>query len=168
MRQPALIALGVGVFVLVVVVYSTSGGPTADAGAPTTFSGGLRTPSVTAAADGDLGSAAGSDVGVGSASGVECDPSDSGSNPIMASGSAADSTPQVQVDTSLGTFVLELYHKHAPLACQNFLALTQRGYYNGVVFHRIIAVRLRQGPTPAAVRIPGGCCPSVRAHKPGG
>ena len=38
---------------------------------------------------------------------------------------------------------------HAPLACQNFLELTKRGYYNGTVFHRIIRVR---GPCDACKR----------------
>lgn len=40
-----------------------------------------------------------------------------------------------------GVIVVELYDKHAPLACQNFVGLAQRGYYNGTKFHRIIRVR---------------------------
>ena len=39
--------------------------------------------------------------------------------------------PQVQVDTTMGSFTLELYHKHAPNAVDNFVELSRRGYYDG-------------------------------------
>ena len=42
-----------------------------------------------------------------------------------------------------GTLTLELYFKHAPRACTNFVELVKRGYYNGTIFHRVIAVRSR-------------------------
>lgn len=44
-----------------------------------------------------------------------------------------------------GPIVVELYDVHAPLACQNFVGLAQRGYYDGTIFHRIIRVRARKG-----------------------
>lgn len=44
----------------------------------------------------------------------------------------------VRFETSVGTFVVELYHKHAPRTCYNIAALADAGYYNGTVFHRII------------------------------
>ena len=37
-----------------------------------------------------------------------------------------------------GSVVLELYYDHAPKTCKNFSTLAQRGYYNNVIFHRII------------------------------
>ncbi|RYO76192.1 hypothetical protein DL766_009020 [Monosporascus sp. MC13-8B] len=37
-----------------------------------------------------------------------------------------------------GTITLELYTNHAPRTCKNFTTLCQRGYYDGVIFHRII------------------------------
>ncbi|KAI1929775.1 Peptidyl-prolyl cis-trans isomerase-like 1 [Ophidiomyces ophidiicola] len=37
-----------------------------------------------------------------------------------------------------GSIVVELYNDHAPKTCKNFSTLAQRGYYNNVVFHRII------------------------------
>jgi peptidyl-prolyl cis-trans isomerase-like 1 len=37
-----------------------------------------------------------------------------------------------------GSIVLELYYNHAPKTCKNFSTLAQRGYYNNVIFHRII------------------------------
>lgn len=38
----------------------------------------------------------------------------------------------------MGTFECELYWKHAPNTCRNFAELARRGYYNGILFHRII------------------------------
>lgn len=46
----------------------------------------------------------------------------------------------VLLDTSLGPITLELYWDHAPKACENFYTLVQQGFYNGVIFHRIIKV----------------------------
>jgi len=45
----------------------------------------------------------------------------------------------VVLETSLGDVQLELYWTHAPRTCKNFAELAKRGYYNGVVFHRIIS-----------------------------
>lgn len=39
--------------------------------------------------------------------------------------------PQVQIDTTMGSFEVELYYKHAPKAVKNFLTLAERGYYDG-------------------------------------
>ncbi|KAL9103932.1 MAG: hypothetical protein Q9163_001080 [Psora crenata] len=44
----------------------------------------------------------------------------------------------VVLDTTMGTITIELYNHHAPKTCKNFATLTQRGYYNNVIFHRII------------------------------
>jgi peptidyl-prolyl cis-trans isomerase-like 1 len=45
--------------------------------------------------------------------------------------------------------VVELYSKHAPKTCRNFLELAKRGYYNGTIFHRIIANFMIQGGDPS-------------------
>jgi len=47
----------------------------------------------------------------------------------------------VLFETSIGPITFELYWEHAPKACENFYTLAQNGYYNGVLFHRIIKVR---------------------------
>jgi cyclophilin family peptidyl-prolyl cis-trans isomerase len=39
--------------------------------------------------------------------------------------------PQVQIDTSMGSFTVELYYKHAPQTVKNFTELARRGYYDG-------------------------------------
>ncbi|KAH9079301.1 cyclophilin-like protein [Lactarius deliciosus] len=54
----------------------------------------------------------------------------------------------VVLETSLGNIHLELYWDHAPRTCENFAQLTKRGYYNGVVFHRIVADFMVQGGDP--------------------
>ncbi|KAK3330621.1 putative cyclophilin E, partial [Apodospora peruviana] len=47
-----------------------------------------------------------------------------------------------------GTIVVELYNQHAPKTCTNFATLASRGYYNGVVFHRVIKDFMIQGGDP--------------------
>ncbi|TEB32687.1 hypothetical protein FA13DRAFT_1731181 [Coprinellus micaceus] len=54
----------------------------------------------------------------------------------------------VVLETSMGDIQLELYWNHAPKTCKNFLELAKRGYYNGVIFHRIIADFMIQGGDP--------------------
>lgn len=54
----------------------------------------------------------------------------------------------VQFDTSIGSFVVELYYKHAPRTCYNLAALAHTGYYNTVTFHRIVRDFMIQGGDP--------------------
>lgn len=44
--------------------------------------------------------------------------------------------------------MVELYNQHAPKTCRNFATLAQRGYYDGVVFHRVIKDFMIQGGDP--------------------
>lgn len=46
--------------------------------------------------------------------------------------------PQVEIQFSLGSVVVELYTQHAPKTCENFLQLAKRQYYNSTVVHRVI------------------------------
>ncbi|QRV73162.1 peptidyl-prolyl cis-trans isomerase, cyclophilin-type protein [Ceratobasidium sp. AG-Ba] len=48
----------------------------------------------------------------------------------------------------MGNISLELYWDHAPKTCKNFSELAKRGYYNGVIFHRIIADFMAQSGDP--------------------
>lgn len=41
--------------------------------------------------------------------------------------------PVIQIDTSMGSFQVELYYKHAPKATKNFEELAKRGYYDGTI-----------------------------------
>ncbi|KAK6350365.1 heme binding [Orbilia brochopaga] len=54
----------------------------------------------------------------------------------------------VLLDTSMGRIIIELYTDHAPRTCRNFATLAGRGYYNGVIFHRIIKDFMIQGGDP--------------------
>ena len=44
----------------------------------------------------------------------------------------------VTMETSKGTIVLELFRDKAPLTTLNFLSLIKDGYYDGILFHRVI------------------------------
>lgn len=54
----------------------------------------------------------------------------------------------VTLDTSRGEIKLELYAKQTPKTVANFVNLAQRGFYDGVTFHRVIANFMIQGGDP--------------------
>jgi len=51
----------------------------------------------------------------------------------------AQQRPLVRIETDLGTITVELYPQRAPRTVTNFLALVDDGFYDGLVFHRVIA-----------------------------
>lgn len=55
---------------------------------------------------------------------------------------------QVVLDTSLGGITLDLLPSVAPGHCKNLIGLAKVGYYDGVVFHRVIAGFMIQGGCP--------------------
>jgi cyclophilin family peptidyl-prolyl cis-trans isomerase len=58
--------------------------------------------------------------------------------------------PYVEIVTTMGTIILELDGKQAPLTVGHFLQLVDDGFYDGVVFHRVIPGFMAQtgGHTP--------------------
>jgi len=56
--------------------------------------------------------------------------------------------PIVILETTQGKITLELFPKVAPLAVENFITHVKNGYYNGLVFHRIIKGFMIQGGDP--------------------
>lgn len=54
----------------------------------------------------------------------------------------------VVVETTKGTLEVELYPHIAPKACENFVEHAKKGYYKGVVFHRVIKDFMIQGGDP--------------------
>ncbi|KAI9230402.1 MAG: cyclophilin-like protein [Piptocephalis tieghemiana] len=54
----------------------------------------------------------------------------------------------VRLETTLGEITMELYWTEAPRTCRNFYELAQQGYYDGTLFHRIIADFMIQGGDP--------------------
>ena len=61
---------------------------------------------------------------------------------------AKNGNPEVVLHTNRGDIVLELFPKAAPLAVENFIKLSKKGYYNGTVFHRVIKGFMIQGGDP--------------------
>jgi len=67
---------------------------------------------------------------------------------ILASTACSESTPpqagtqpmrpRATIDTNKGTIVIELYQDKAPKTVQNFITLAKKGFYNGIIFHRVI------------------------------
>ncbi|HEX7348150.1 MAG TPA: peptidylprolyl isomerase, partial [Rhodanobacteraceae bacterium] len=62
-----------------------------------------------------------------------------------ASSAPAIAHPQVQITTSEGTIVVELFPDKAPKTVANFLQYVNSGFYDGTVFHRVIPGYLVQG-----------------------
>jgi len=50
--------------------------------------------------------------------------------------------------TNMGTIKIKLFHEDAPMAVENFVRLSQKGYYNGVSFHRVIQNFMIQSGDP--------------------
>ena len=52
------------------------------------------------------------------------------------------------LNTSMGKIVIQLYDKDAPKTVENFVCLIQKGYYNGIIFHRVAHGFVIQGGDP--------------------
>ena len=56
--------------------------------------------------------------------------------------------PVVVFETNMGNFEITLRPDVAPKTCENFLGLIAKGYYDGIVFHRVIKNFMIQGGDP--------------------
>lgn len=61
---------------------------------------------------------------------------------------SADANPHIIFETNQGTIEVELWPDIAPKACANMVGLAQKGYYDGIIFHRIIKDFMLQGGDP--------------------
>lgn len=61
----------------------------------------------------------------------------------------------VVFDTSAGTFTVEMFEDLAPTTTKNFLDLVAKGYYDGLVFHRVIEGFMIQGGCPQGTGMGG-------------
>ncbi|WP_304143894.1 peptidylprolyl isomerase [Ignavibacterium album] len=59
-----------------------------------------------------------------------------------------DSITVAIIQTNMGTIELELYADKTPKTVENFVGLANKGYYNGVIFHRVIDNFMIQGGDP--------------------
>ncbi|WP_374197424.1 peptidylprolyl isomerase [Clostridium tagluense] len=62
---------------------------------------------------------------------------------------AKDKNPLVTIEMENGSIIkVELYPEIAPNTVRNFVSLVQKGYYNGLIFHRVIPGFMIQGGDP--------------------
>ena len=57
--------------------------------------------------------------------------------------------PIAEIETTLGSIKIELFPKEAPDTVANFIKLAEKGYYDGVIFHRVIPGFMIQGGDPS-------------------
>ena len=63
--------------------------------------------------------------------------------------------PVATIKTNHGDLVIKLFPDHAPLTVTNFVNLAKSGYYDGVIFHRIIKDFMIQGGDPTGTGMGG-------------
>jgi cyclophilin family peptidyl-prolyl cis-trans isomerase len=64
---------------------------------------------------------------------------------LLGCGPALGQNPQVELKTSQGSIVIELYADKAPKTVANFLQYVKDGFYSGTIFHRVIDGFMIQG-----------------------
>lgn len=99
------------------------------------------------------------------------------SNKTMNDSIKTDSTLIGVIETNMGTIKFALLPKESPKAVENFVGLAKKGYYNGVIFHRVIDNFMIQGGDPTGTgrggeSIWGGrfndeLSPNLKFDKPG-
>ena len=57
----------------------------------------------------------------------------------------ADDLPRVEIKTTKGTILVELFENEAPNTVGNFISLIEKGYYDGKIFHRVLNNFMAQG-----------------------
>lgn len=56
--------------------------------------------------------------------------------------------PKAVIETTKGTITIQLFPELAPKTVENFIGLSKKGYYNGIIFHRVIPEFMIQGGDP--------------------
>lgn len=82
--------------------------------------------------------------------------------------------PKAVIKTNYGDIVLELFIERTPRTVGNFIKLAEKGFYNGMIFHRIIPNFMIQGGDPTGTgrggpgyTFPDEFHPELRHDKPG-
>ncbi len=86
--------------------------------------------------------------------------------------SKADDLPRVLIKTNKGDIEVELFENEAPNTVANFITLVEKGFYNGLAFHRVLPAFMAQGGDPKGdgtggpgYTIPDECArPNHRLH----
>ena len=55
---------------------------------------------------------------------------------------------KAEMITEKGTMLIEFYENDAPIAVNNFVSLAKKGFYDGLIFHRVIPDFMIQGGCP--------------------
>ena len=69
----------------------------------------------------------------------------------------SEQNPQVLLETSMGNITIELFKEKAPITVRNFLGYVKDGFYDGLIFHRVIKDFMVQG---------GGMSETLEQKKP--
>jgi len=96
--------------------------------------------------------------------------------PLMTESNTA-SNAHVILETNQGTITVKLFPEAAPKTTENFSGLVEKGYYDGIIFHRVIPDFMIQGGDPTGTGRGGEsiwgkpfedeCSPALRFTKPG-
>lgn len=62
---------------------------------------------------------------------------------------------KIKFTTNKGVFIAEMFEDKAPLTTKNFIELTEKGFYDGVIFHRVIDEFMIQGGDPTGTGMGG-------------
>lgn len=81
---------------------------------------------------------------------------------------------KVTITTSRGDINLDLFEEHTPVTVASFVNLSQRGYYDDLIFHRVIDNFMIQGGCPQGTGTGGPgytfedeCTPKLKHDTPG-
>jgi peptidylprolyl isomerase len=84
---------------------------------------------------------------------------------------------EVELHTNQGDIRIKLFPEHAPKTVENFIGLAKKGYYDGIIFHRVITEFMIQGGDPTGTGRGGQslwgkpfedeCSPELRFNKRG-
>ncbi|MCA9295888.1 MAG: peptidylprolyl isomerase, partial [Phycisphaerales bacterium] len=61
----------------------------------------------------------------------------------------ADDLPRAEIETSKGVILVELFENEAPNTVANFIDLAESGFYDNIIFHRVLGDFMSQGGNPA-------------------
>ncbi len=81
---------------------------------------------------------------------------------------------KIKIETTMGDIYADLYEKEVPKTVENFVKLAKKGFYDGIIFHRVIPQFMLQtgDPTGTGMGGPGYSfadefSPNLRHDKPG-
>ena len=62
---------------------------------------------------------------------------------------------KIKFTTNKGVFVADMFEDKAPLTTKNFIELVEKGFYDGIIFHRVIDGFMIQGGDPTGTGMGG-------------